>query len=169
MWPGKFEQIFIPQTLWRLCMKFVFKQPSVFRGKEIWKCWIWVTLDDGQWMLLTLSSHKLSCIHLFDYMYRLSHYRIHQFLGCLQFKCFPIHKQKGPIELAVKCTETLLKLNIYFNVHFLQKTKYFQSLILKLTSLSIWLDFDAIIKMFYHTLAVTSNEFKSNTKLKSHR
>ena len=28
----------------------------VFLEKEVWKCWIWVTLDKGQWMTLTVSS-----------------------------------------------------------------------------------------------------------------
>ena len=60
------------QHPWRPNMKFGFKRPCVFLGKEFWKCWIWVTLDKGQWMTLTLDCHKSSCTHLFDYMYQLS-------------------------------------------------------------------------------------------------
>ena len=91
-----FEQLFTPHTPWRLHMKFCFNQPSGFWRKEVWKCWIWVALDKSQWMTMTLSSHKLSCTHLFDYKYRLLPHRIHQFLGNVQFERFPIQKQNGP-------------------------------------------------------------------------
>ena len=47
-------------------------------------------------MNLTLGNQKLSCTHLFDYMYRSSPNRINQFLGSLHFKRFPIYKKKGP-------------------------------------------------------------------------
>ena len=70
--------------------QFDFNWPSCFWGKEVWKCWISGTLDNRQWMTLTLSSYKLSCIYLFDYMNQLPPHRIHQFLGSLQFKRFPI-------------------------------------------------------------------------------
>ena len=70
MWPGTCEQIFIPHIPWMLHMKFGFNRPNSFQGKEVWKCWIWV--------ILTLGRHKLSCTHLFDYMYQLSPHRIHQ-------------------------------------------------------------------------------------------
>ena len=45
---------------WRLHMASCFSW-----GKEVWKCWIWVTLDKGQWMTLTLVCHISSCIIYF--------------------------------------------------------------------------------------------------------
>ena len=55
---------FHPNIHWRLHMKFGFKRSSVFWGKGVWKCWIWVTLDKHQRMTLTLGCHKSSCTHL---------------------------------------------------------------------------------------------------------
>ena len=46
-----------------------FYRPSGFLGKEVWKWWIWVTLDKGQWMTLTSDIHKDSCTHLVDYSF----------------------------------------------------------------------------------------------------
>ena len=43
-------------------------------------------------MTLTLGSHKLSCTHLFDYKYRLSPHRIHQFVGNLLFEGHRLNK-----------------------------------------------------------------------------
>ena len=63
MWPGAFEQIFIPHISWRLYMKFGFNRPSGFWAKEDWKCWSWVTLDEVQWMTLTFDIHNGSCTH----------------------------------------------------------------------------------------------------------
>ena len=65
-----------PNISWALHMKSGFKRPSVFIGKEVWKCWIWVTLGKGQWMTLILGCLKSSCTHLFDYMYHLSPHRL---------------------------------------------------------------------------------------------
>ena len=42
--------------LQRLHMKFGFNRHSGFSGKELWKCWIWVALDQGQWMNLTIDT-----------------------------------------------------------------------------------------------------------------
>ena len=68
--PETFENTFIPTShggsTWNLASN---GQVFFFLGKDVWKCWIWVTLDKGQWMALTLGCHKLSCTHLFDYMY----------------------------------------------------------------------------------------------------
>ena len=52
-------------------------------------------------MTLTLCSHKLSCTHLFDYMYRLSPHRIRKFFGSLHFMRFPIHKQNMILPLYI--------------------------------------------------------------------
>ena len=66
--------LFILHIPWRLHMKLGFNRPVArgLWGKEVRKCWIWVTLDKGLLMTMTLGSHKLSCTHLFDYLYRLS-------------------------------------------------------------------------------------------------
>ena len=61
-----FEQIFIWGFIWSLALNV---WPSYLLGIEVWKCWNWVTLDKGQWMLLTFGCHKSPCTHLFDYMY----------------------------------------------------------------------------------------------------
>ena len=46
-------------------MKFGFNWFSGFLGKEVWKCWIWVTLDQGQWMTLTLIFMKVHVLIYF--------------------------------------------------------------------------------------------------------
>ena len=69
MWPGAFEQIFIPHISWRLHIKFDFNRPNGFWEKEDWKGWIWVTLDEVQWMTLTVDIHNGSCTHLVDWIY----------------------------------------------------------------------------------------------------
>ena len=59
-----------------------------------------------------------------------------------------------------ECTRAIRKqsgFKDFKNATLASKTKYFRSLILKWTSPTIWLVFDAKIKMFYLTLAVTSN------------
>ena len=66
MWPRTFEQISIPNIPWKRHMKFDFINLVFFWGREVWKCWIWVILDKGKWMTLTLGCHKSSCTHLFD-------------------------------------------------------------------------------------------------------
>ena len=72
---GHVTRTFIPTShggsVW-----FAFKRSSGLWGKQIWNCWIWVTLETGQWMTLTLGCHKSSCTHLFDYMYQLSPHRL---------------------------------------------------------------------------------------------
>ena len=67
---------FHPNSPWRLNMKFGFNRPSVFWEKEVWKCWIWVTLDKGQWMTLTSDVLKGSCTNLVDCIYQLWYHRI---------------------------------------------------------------------------------------------
>ena len=76
MWPGTFEQIFIPHIPWRLVMKVGFNRPSGFWAKEVWKCWIHVTLDKGQWMTLTFDIHKGSCTHLVEWIYQRWYHRL---------------------------------------------------------------------------------------------
>ena len=56
---------------WRLSTKFGFEWPSVVLEKEVLKCWIWVTLDKGQWMALTFDIHKGSCTNLVNCIYQL--------------------------------------------------------------------------------------------------
>ena len=58
-------------------MKFDFNQPNGFSGKKVWKCWIWVTLDQGQWMTLTFDVHIDSCSHLDNCIYQLWHHRLY--------------------------------------------------------------------------------------------
>ena len=60
----------------RLHMKFGFNRPSGFSGKEVWKCWHWVTLDQGHWMTLTFDIHICSCTHLVNFIYQLWHHRL---------------------------------------------------------------------------------------------
>ena len=45
-------KIFIPHIPWGLYMKFGFNRPDGFRAKEVWKCWIRVTLEKCQWIFL---------------------------------------------------------------------------------------------------------------------
>ena len=46
-----------------ICCKFKKKLASAVlavskeKGKEVWKCWIWVTFDEGQWTTLTFDIH----------------------------------------------------------------------------------------------------------------
>ena len=42
-----------------------------FLRKKKWKCWIWVTLDQGQWMTLTFDIHIGSLTHLVICIYQL--------------------------------------------------------------------------------------------------
>ena len=76
MWPGTFEQIFIPishgGSIWNLASIGL----SVFWGKEVLKSWIWVTLDQVQWMTLTFDIHIGSCTHLVNCIYQLWHHRL---------------------------------------------------------------------------------------------
>ena len=81
---------------WRLHMKFGFSRPNGFWA-EVWKCWIWVTLDEDQWMTLTNDIHKGSCTHLVDWIYQLWYHRLQQFLKNPWFYLFPIQKQKDQI------------------------------------------------------------------------
>ena len=55
----------------RLHMKFGFHWHCGFSGKEVWKCWIWVALD--QWMTLTFDIHIGPCTHLVNCIYQLWH------------------------------------------------------------------------------------------------
>ena len=80
---------FHPNIPWRL------NRPSVFWGKEVWKCWIWATLGKGQRMTLTFDIHKGSCTNLVDCIYQLW-YRLQHFLKKTLFYLFPIQKDKGP-------------------------------------------------------------------------
>ena len=60
-----------PNIPWRLNTKFGFNWPRVVLGKEVLNCWIWVTLDTGQWMALTFDIHKGSCTNLVNCIYQL--------------------------------------------------------------------------------------------------
>ena len=51
---------------WRPHMKFGFISLAVSKEKKPEKCWIWVTLDQGQEMTLTFDIHKGSHTHLVD-------------------------------------------------------------------------------------------------------
>ena len=77
---------------WRLHTKFCFNRPSVLCGIVVWKYWIWVTLDKGQWMTLTLGCHKSSRTHLFDFYLT----GFNSFSEFYSLSIFPIQKQKGP-------------------------------------------------------------------------
>ena len=89
IWPWTFKQIFIPTSHGGAIGNLASNGLSVFLGKEVWKCRIWVSMKG-----LDLG---LSCTHIFDYMYQLSPHRLQQFLGNLQLKHFPYKEQKGPI------------------------------------------------------------------------
>ena len=68
MWSGTFQHSFTPHPM-KAPYKNCFKRPHIFWGKEVLKCWIWVTLDKGQWMTLTLGCHKSSCTHVSEYIF----------------------------------------------------------------------------------------------------
>ena len=68
--PGSFEQIFIPTSHRRCIRNSASNVQVIFCGKEVWKCWIWVTLVKGQCMTFTFGGHKSS--HLFIWLYVLS-------------------------------------------------------------------------------------------------
>ena len=72
MWPGPFEQTFVPPSHGGL--KFGFNRPSSFLGKEVLKCWIWVTLDQGQWMTLAFDIYVGLCTHLVKCIYQFWHH-----------------------------------------------------------------------------------------------
>ena len=88
MWPGPFEQTFIHLSHWGSFFKFGFNRPSGFLEKEVWKCWIRVTLDQGQWITLTFHIHIGSCTHLVNCIYQLWHH-------CFTF--FPYKNISEPI------------------------------------------------------------------------
>ena len=66
MWHKPFVFTFIIPCHGGSTWNFGFSGPSGLWGKEVWKCYIWVHLDEGQWMTLTFDSHKGSCTHLVD-------------------------------------------------------------------------------------------------------
>ena len=80
IWHGTFEQIFIPHIPLRRHTKFGFNRPSGFWAEEVWKCWVWVTLDEAQWMTMTFDIHKGSCTHLVDWIYQLWYLRLNSLL-----------------------------------------------------------------------------------------
>ena len=47
-----------------------------FLRKEVWKCWFWATLVQGQWMTLTFDIHIRSCTHLVNCVYQLWRHRL---------------------------------------------------------------------------------------------
>ena len=71
-------------------MKFGFERHSVFCGKEVWKCWIYVTLGKVQWMTLTLSCNKSSFTRLYVHLY--SPQRV---LSTVSLSIFPYKKNKN--------------------------------------------------------------------------
>ena len=72
MWHGTFEKKSFPISHGGSIpvLIFGFNRPSGFWRKRSLKMLNWVTLDKGQWITLTLGSHKVSCTHLFDCMYQ---------------------------------------------------------------------------------------------------
>ena len=80
----------------RLHMKCGFNHPSGFSGKEVWKCWIQVTLDQCQWMIFIFDIHLGSCPRLVNCIYQFWYHRLQQFLKYPLFYLFPIQKHKGP-------------------------------------------------------------------------
>ena len=88
---------FHPIIPWRLQMKFGFKWPWVFWGKEVWKCWIWVTLNKCQWMTLTFGSHKTSCTHLFGYNTNFHLTGFNSFLEIFGISFFPYKNTRDQI------------------------------------------------------------------------
>ena len=80
---------------WRLHMILASNGLVFLSGKEIWKCWIWVTLYKGQWMTLTLGCHKSSCTLNWLYVPTFtSQASIVSWKSTAEH--FPIQKQKGP-------------------------------------------------------------------------
>ena len=73
MWPGPFEQTFVPSShggyKWNLASIGFLKKNKI-------KCWIWVTLNQGQWMTLTFDIHIDSCNRLVNSIYQRWHHRI---------------------------------------------------------------------------------------------
>ena len=75
MWPGIFKQI-SSQHIMKASYEIWLQTALRLVGKEVWQWWIWVTLDKGQWMTLTLRCHKSSFTYLFDFLYQISPYRL---------------------------------------------------------------------------------------------
>ena len=50
---------------------------------------IWATLDKGQWMTLSVGTDKSSCIHVVDFMCKLSDHRLQIVSRKLLLKCVP--------------------------------------------------------------------------------
>ena len=85
-------------------MKFGFNQHSNFSGKEVWKCWIWVALDQDQWMTLTVDIHIGPCTHLVNCIYQLWHHRLQLFLKYpLIWMTLTVDIHTGPCTHLVNC------------------------------------------------------------------
>ena len=77
---------------WKIHIKSGFNRLSGFSGKEIWKCWTWVSLVQGQWVTLTFDIHIVSYTDLVNCIYQRWHHRLLEFLKyplfylCLTYK-----------------------------------------------------------------------------------
>ena len=61
MWPGSFEQTFIPHPM-DAPHEIWLQLAQRFLKKRSLKCWIWETLDEGQWLTLTFDIQKGSLL-----------------------------------------------------------------------------------------------------------
>ena len=118
MWPETFEQIFIPHISWRLHKKFGFNRPSGLWAKQDWKCWIWVTLDEVQWM--TFEIHNGSCTHLVDWIYQLWYHRLNSFWKIHYFTLFPYKSIRDQIWPWRKIGQGQLSVIIWTNLEVLE-------------------------------------------------
>ena len=57
-------------------LKIWLQSVKQFLRKKKWKCWIWVSLDQGQWMTLTFDIHIGSWTHLVNCNYQLWYHRL---------------------------------------------------------------------------------------------
>ena len=70
MWPGPFEQIFIPHIPWRLTsIGIAVSEQKKFENVE--SEWPWTKVNE-----LTFDIHTGSCAHLVDWMYQLWYHRL---------------------------------------------------------------------------------------------
>ena len=126
MWLGPFEQSFVPlshggshETWLQLAKRFLRKRSL--------KCWIWMILDQGQWMTLTIDIHIGSCTHLLNCIYQLWCHRLQKFLKIPLFYFFPksIRDQIWPCrKIGQGQPRVIISTNLVVHEHSMLHTKF---------------------------------------------
>ena len=92
-----------------------------FPRKKKWKCWIWETLDQGQWMTLTFDIHIGSWTHLVNCIYQLWYHRQQWFLKKTLFYLFPCKSTRDQIWPSRKIAQGQPRVIIWTNLVVLER------------------------------------------------